>query len=368
MSTDQSGEVIKSISPAFSFPQLFTVPGARSNLIAHDAPLEGLFMLYRYSGTHARACHVKAEGAFGGGLIGKGAEKFEALTTTGSADLFTCIGGDLEVYGNGYMEVVRNARNQIIGVMHLPANTMYRNINKRDYTQVEFSPTGEQKVFNFPAKNIIHFRYYCPSAYYYALPQWIAVDGMIELVHLAVEYNKKFFNNNTLPEHAIITKGGRELSPEQKRAVKEFFRKEFGGVNNSHKNLYIHLGEGQSIEFKALSSGLKDGDFLKMLDAIKDYLPMAHGVPPRLLGIITAGSLGGGSEVVGQLKIFEDYTLAPRRRRMRDMLRPILAELGIAWDSIQFPPHDITPPDVATVPDEQEAQSIEQALKLLKSM
>jgi len=76
-------------------------------------------------------------------------------------------------------------------------------------------------------------------------------------------------------------------------------------------------------------------------------------VPPRMLGIMTAGQLGGGGEVSGQLFTFEHLTLKPKRRRMLDQLRPTLKELGLAPgstedslqdDQVAFRPLDLTPP------------------------
>jgi len=44
----------------------------------------------------------------------------------------------------------------------------------------------------------------------------------------------------------------------------------------------------------------------------------AHGVPPRIVGIVTAGQLGGGGEADSQLRIFEEIDRAPERNRIEE--------------------------------------------------
>jgi len=364
-SSASGGAVIKSTLPGgFSFAQLFTAPGAHDNLIAWQVDPAALFSLYQYSAEHGRSIHIKAEGAFGRGIEGAGASTLEALMPNGAADLFVSLGVDLETYGNAFAEIVRDGNKKIREIRHLPAVTMYRNADERSYTQLTTTPNGEQLAQYFPPDAILHLRYACPSGGYYAMPAWIPGAGMIELVYAAVRFNQQFFSNKSLPEYAIVTKGS-QLSEGQLDAVKGFFQREFQGLDNAHKTLYLHLtDETADLKFEKLTGDFKDGDFLKLLDAARDRIPIAHGVPPRMLGIVTSGSLGGGSEVAGQLHVFEEYTLKPRRRRVRDLLRPLLAELGIPWDGIRFVGTDVTPPDVM---DSQETQ-LDKALDLLKSL
>lgn len=141
--------------------------------------------------------------------------------------------------------------------------------------------------------------------------------------------------------------------------VKTFFQTEYQGQGNSHRTLYLNIPDKDAgdIEFKRITAEGKDGEFLKLLDAAKDRIPIAHGVPPRLLGIVSAGGLGGAGEVIGQLHTFETYTLRPRRRRMIDQCRPLWRELGIDPARIRFAASDVTPPAEET-PATAEAQNV----------
>ena len=184
---------------------------------------------------------------------------------------------------------------------------------------------------------------------------------MLELAYAATRYNASFFKNNAIPEYAVIFKGTIPSS-QMKSDIQTFFRNEFKGFDNAHRTLILSHPEEGEIKVERLTAEVKDGDFLKLIDAARDRIPVAHGVPPRMLGIMTAGQLGGGGEVSGQLFTFEHLTLKPKRRRVLDQLRPLLAEIGVepgiaeeglGETQVAFRPLDLTPPkdDTEALPD-----------------
>lgn len=314
-------------------------------------PVRNLSNLYRASAEHGRAIHVKADTAFGGGLIGD-SEKLEELFEAGAAGEFVLLGLDLNAFGNAFLQVIRSSDGErIIGLRRLPAITMSR--FRDGYLQRIGKPNGDTRKVTFSAREIIHLREPCIFGGRYSLPTWISAEGMLELALAATRYNASFFKNNAIPEYAVIFKG---LTPSarQKQAIQEFFRNEHQGLDNAHRTLVMTTGEEGSIEIKRLTADVKDGDFLKLIDAARDRIPVAHGTPPRVLGIMTAGQLGGGGEVTGQLFTFEHLTLKPKRRLVLDQIRPLLkelglkpgdAEVGLGNGEIAFRPLDLTPPD-----------------------
>lgn len=309
-------------------------------------PPLGLLQLYLHSPEHARAVHIKAAGAYGLGMEFErdpDAARFEGLCETGSADLFEGLGIDGQTYGNDWLETVRDGRRRLLKLQRLPAVTMSRT---KDGGHIQRIFDGDkERVIRFAPDEARHFRAPCPSGGWYAYPSWMGAHGMMELAAAAVSYNQAFFNNSAIPEYAIITKGF-ELSDTQKDATRTFFRSEYKGLSSAHRTLYLHLPEKEhEIDFKRITADTKDADFLKLLDAARDRLPIAHGVPPRMLGIVTAGQLGGGSEVTAQLDLFEKLTLQPIRSKRLAQLQPILRELGIKPQDVRFRGLDLTPPD-----------------------
>jgi HK97 family phage portal protein len=255
---------------------------------------------------------------------------------------------DLEVYGNGFIEIIR-AGTKIIGLGYLPAITMYRNTNLTDFVQRIVQPNGLEVFNHFEGTEVIHFRHPDSSGGYYSLPMWYGGSDMMELLNAATAWNKAFFEQNAMPTYAIVTKG-KPLNDAEMEAVQNVFRNDYKGIDNAHKTLLLHVGDlDAGIEFKQLTSNVKDGDFLKLLDACTGRITIAHGVPPRLLGVQnTDSSLAGGPELTAQLFSFETLTLGPRRRKLRDQMRPLLKEVGIKATEIEFQGLDLTPPDMDT--------------------
>jgi HK97 family phage portal protein len=212
--------------------------------------------------------------------------------------------------------------------------------DKAGFVQWIYEVDGHLKEIFFRPDEILHLRVPCSGGFHYALPQWIGGQGMIELTAAATAYNAAFFRNRAIPDYAIITKQGM-LSEAAKAKVQDFFRGEFAGAENAHRALYIPAGAGSEVEFKKLTEDRKEADFLKLLDAARERIITAHGVPPRMLGIMTAGQLGGGGEVAEQLKVFEVTSLRPKRRRMAEQWEITTGEMGL--ETLEFAPLDLEP-------------------------
>lgn len=338
-------EVIKSSAAVDLSPSLApTFDGG----LAWPVDPQALLFLYATNETHQRCIHLKASSGFGLGMENtsdaKGDEvsKIEALTDSGTGPLFEAIATDEGAFGNAYCQIVRSpVDRRPLRLRHLPGAYMQRTPTG-GFQQVIRDAYGRTKKTKFAPDEVLHFRPACPMGGYYALPDWIGSSGMQELVQCAVKWNANFFKNGAIPDGILKVLGGTLADP-QKQQAKEFFQRSFQGVDNAHRVLYLALSDKDAkIEFEKVGRDIKDGDFLKMMDSGQQRTHVAHGVPPRLLGIMTAGSLGGGGEVEGQMKQFETFTLEPKRRRYLSIMRPLLTELGIDRNAVRFARMDIT--------------------------
>ena len=128
------------------------------------------------------------------------------------------------------------------------------------------------KKITFTAQEIVQLKELCPEGRRYALPTWIGAEGMLELAYAATRYNASFFKNNAIPEYAITFKGTTP-SAQMKRDIQNFFRNEFQGLDNAHRTLILHHPEEGEIKIDKLTADMKDGDFLKLIDAARDRIP-----------------------------------------------------------------------------------------------
>lgn len=293
--------------------------------------------------THARAIEVKAHGAVGGGFAGAGADK--ALAAVGGMDGLVAIALDLETYGNAFLERVRSGK-KLVGLTRLPAWSMARRVGG-GFRQRLWDGQKELRR-DFTEDQVLFIRQPTAQPGWYGVPSYASAAGLIDMLEAIAAYNARFFSNHAVPDHIITVSGG-TLSDAQKEALKRFFKTDFKGLENARKTLFVALSEGQTLEIKPVAQE-NDGRFIELYKAARETLPAAHGVPPRLLGIATAGALGGLNEVASQMHMFEVFTLAPRRRLIMDALRPDLAALGAA--DVDIAPIDLTPPgqDIAALP------------------
>jgi len=254
----------------------------------------------------------------------------------------TCL--DYFTTGNGYLEVVRNRAGEVQEYYYCPSTLTY--VYKRNNAKGAFQYQNEDGSSTdfYPyipedtrSNSIIHFANYTQENRHYGLPDWRGAVKDIELEYYAKLYNKKFFVNSGIPEVAIVVEGGK-FDKDVEDAVISFFQTNIKGVENAHKTLYLPINDKDiTVKFEKLEMDrTRDGDFDKMSARCRDNIVSAHGVPPRLVGIVVSGSLGGSGEVEGQLKIFQEINISPRQEMFKTKLLPVIREMGFEIEDMQF--------------------------------
>lgn len=266
-------------------------------------------------------------------------KEFQSLFPAGFESTIQNLALDYETFGNAYLEVVKKgARDGFKGsaIYHVPAVSM--RISKNGFRQ----DIGTDSYIDFARyedavdRGIYHIKAYHPSANIYGLPDWISCLNAILLDVNATEWNYRFFQNNCVPQWAIIIKGG-QLTESVENEIRDFFKQGYKGTRNAHKTLLI-ASDGIEVSFQQLQSDGKDMSFEKLKELCRNEIVAAHGVPPRLLGIVTAGQLGGSSEIEWQLKQFKSGILRQRQNVYQSALKQFLPD---GWE-IYFTELDVT--------------------------
>ncbi len=310
----------------------------RGDLINYYNSLTGM------NAHHSRSLEIKASCTVSLGInVTEGNEKaalarLENVNDYGESfqEVINKVALDYETTGNGFLEGVRGRGGKIEELYFCPAAEtwrrprgektpfLYRAPTAEDYEFPRFKPGSKDERF------LIHFAQPTQQNRHYGLPGWKGVIPDIELDYYATLYNQKFFINSGIPDLAIIVEGG-QFDEDTEKKVVEFVRANFKGVDNSQRTLYLPINqEGVTVKFEKLGMEKdKDGSFGKLRESCRDRILSAHGVPPRLGGVITGGQLGGGGEVEGQVGIFQEVTISPRQRYFEGKVNPVLKEMGI---------------------------------------
>jgi len=221
---------------------------------------------------------------------------------------------------------------------------MRRDARFQGYWQVKH--LVEQRFAGFGAaapsgNEILHLYEYDPLDDYYGVPDWFAALSTMGLDRVILEYNLRLFANSLMAHLAVVVEGGR-LSKEGREAVKQFIQDQAMGVHNAGRVLLIEdENDRVKVKFEKLNLEVKDLMTTKPQEFFRDVVVSAHGVPPRLLGIVSAGQLGGTGEIAGQLQIFRETVLRPGKRRLEQALG-VLLEAVSPGVRVRFYEMDIT--------------------------
>ena len=247
-------------------------------------------------------------------------------------ELLECFLIDFGATGNAFLEVPRNGKGEVAEIYHARAATIRRaRDTKEGYHQlqlgqskVRFSGWGERS--DRGQNEVLHFLQYDPQSDYYGMPTWLPALGAMMLDRTAVEYNTYLFRNGLVAHFVVVVEGGK-LGKTQIEALKTFIRENATGIQNAGRGLVLQNDkEGVKIRIEKLNVDFKDLQFGEGRKLSRDEVASAHGVPPRLLGIMQAGQLGGGSEVEGQLKVFFDTVIRPSQRRLEAFLNSTIIQ------------------------------------------
>jgi len=216
---------------------------------------------------------------------------------------------NLEIYGNTFIEEAGSGRARCLYI--LP--TVEARLLKDMGIAQKVLSSGEIKPVNG-----CHLRYYSPASRFYGEPDYMAVYNQIQIEQKINEYNNAFFDNGARPDFAVIFENS-EPSDEQIAAFQEFFETSFKGRLNAHKTLIISAPNGTADENPAKIrleklNAVEDMSFKNLKEINRDEIIAAHGVPPRLAGVMAAGQLGGGGELISQLHSFNELVIKPKQK------------------------------------------------------
>lgn len=205
-----------------------------------------------------------------------------------------------EIYGNAFLEVCMDK-------LYLLPTFEARVSEAREVYQVKNS-----RAIKIDAR---HLFYYSPKSRFYGEPDYLSALLPILVNLKADKFNEAFFSNSARADKAIVFENA-EPDENQLHAFKEFFGSNFKGYENAHKTLVVTaMGENAKVRFEDLSK-TDDLSFKELKDVNRDEIIAAHGVPPRMIGVMSAGSLGGGGELIGQLHSFNELTIIPKQEQI----------------------------------------------------
>jgi hypothetical protein len=389
----QSGEIAKVNSPflleaASSQAEFYLIAkavgegksiGSRKLREKYGTVLDGVscatrpfdFYLYAFATTlntyHARAIRAKVKDIVGRSwrLNGEAPKAIQAALT----EFFTNAFGELtfsqgmgnvwtdyESLGNGYLEVVPTVKGEPAELTHIPSTEMWVRLDQLGFVQQKNGLYSHFRLFGAPpewyadlpasdplakgkeATSVIHFSRYFPLSPYYGVPSIMPAWNKLALMVLETEYNLQFFNNNAIPDYAVILDG--EWADDAESLISEYFRTHLKG--QAHKTLVMQAPNGGKITFEKLTSdNAKEGSFRLLRQDCRDEILQAHGVPPQKVGIVETGRLGG-NQGSAQITEYKNSIVEPGQESVATALTKIITTgFEVKGLAFEFDPYDI---------------------------
>lgn len=291
---------------------------------------------------------------------------------------------DLETTGNAFLEVLRDGKGEIAGLVHIPAHTVRLTVVDREWTEIEWpvlheegeyeliphkkrfrryaqlvgmrktfwkefwdprpisSTSGKVTTADDPAQanEMIHLRLYAAGSAY-GSPRWAGTLLAALGSRAAEEVNYLYFDNKSIPPMAFLISGG-ELTSKTRKQLERFIQDQIKGRENFHKCLIIEAkgtddpagldaGRQVKIEMKPLTDLIqKDALFMRYDQGNREKVRSAFRLPPLYVGLAQDYNRATAEEA---RDVAEGQVFGPEREQFDWIMNQlILADLRVkAW-------------------------------------
>lgn len=174
---------------------------------------------------------------------------------------------------------------------------------------------------NGPANELIFIRNPSPLEQDYGVPDWVSAIRTITADEAAKDYNREFFDNDTIPRFVIKVKGG-ELTEESKRDLKQMLH---GLREEKHRTVVLEVKKFQTqidedveIELEPLGQGISEEmDFRLFREKNEHEIAKVLEVPPILIGVTETSNRANSKE---QVREFATDVIAPEQHKFAERL------------------------------------------------
>lgn len=200
---------------------------------------------------------------------------------------------------------------------------------------------GAESLDNAPANELIYVRNPSPLEQDYGIPDWVSAMRTIGSDEAAKEYNRQFFDNDTIPRFVIKVTGG-ELTEESKQDLRQMLH---GLREESHRAVVLEVerfanqlepDKDLEITLEPLGQGISEEmDFRLFREKNEHEIAKVHEVPPVLIGVTETSNKSNSQ---AQRHEFATEVVAPEQHKFAARLYRLLHQqaFGVRDWTIEF--------------------------------
>ena len=316
-----------------------------------------LIDLYNNSSIHSTCVNAIVDGIVGEGLTANPEFVLDNANPEESwNEVYRKLALDYKLYGGYAFEVVYSkSRNRVAAVYHIDFSWLrakemnYRGKIEGYYISDEwaerssfYNPQATKSTPYLPCynpakaqeepKQIYVYRPYAPGQKYYPLPDYVGALRVIDLDEEVDNFHLNNIRNGLAPSLSITT--FTNADPDQRQAIESMLREQYAGTDNAGNLLYMDLDDPANAPvITPIPQNGADGYYTTLSDMVTQKILTAHRITsPMILGIKTAGQLGGREETIDAYLLLVNTVIRPFQQELlasiEDMLEMMHPEQG----------------------------------------
>ena len=220
----------------------------------------------------------------------------------------------LLLWGNAYVQIIRNGRGEVVGLYPLMPNRMRADRDEKGKIYYEYqwtqsdAPTMKESTVKLSPHEVMHI----PGLGFDGLVGYSPIAMAKNAIGLSMaceEYGSKFFANGAAPG-GVLEHPGVLKDPEK---VRESWQAAFGGSANANKVAVLEEG----MKYAPISINPSDSQFLETRKFQIDEIARIFRIPPHMIGDLEHATF---SNIEEQSLEFVTYVLQPGLSRIESAI------------------------------------------------
>lgn len=308
-----------------------------------------LISLYNNSSIHSTCVNAIVDGIVGEGLVAEPDYILDKANQKESWNaVFRKLATDFKLYGGYAFEVIYSKdRSRVAGIYHIDFSWLrakemnYRGEIEGYYISDEWGEKYRYSITNVPddvpylpsydpsksqdePKQIYVFKPYAPGQKYYPLPDYVGALRVIDLDEEVDNFHLNNIKNGLAPSLAITTFTNADET--QRQQIEAMLRDQYAGTNNAGSLMYMDLDSPENAPvITPIPQNGADGYYTTLSEITTQKILTAHRITsPMILGIKTAGQLGGRDEVTDAYLLLLNTVIRPFQQILLSSIEEML--------------------------------------------
>lgn len=313
---------------------------------------QALIDFYHRSSVHATAINSKHQAVIGQGLTGLDEDILKIANKEGETwnDIFYKVALDRVLYGGFALEAIWSQdRTKIAEIYHIdfsyvrakkmdmrgnvPGYYVWRDWSKTrslipNKSDIPYLPKFSRVDRTEPSQ-MIYFKPYTSGLDYYPLPDYMGALKTIELDTEVDNFHTNNLKNGLAPSLAITT--FTDADDDERDVIERMLREAYQGTDNAGSLMYMDVANrDQMPEITPIPQNGADGYYTTVNDMVTQKILTGHRITsPMLVGIKTAGQLGGRDELLNAYSHYLTTVIYPMQSDILKTFESIFAVNGI---------------------------------------